>query len=874
MKIYQYSNEEHWEELKTLFIQDFRRKTLVPFFGSGFTRDCCAIRGRVPSSDEFKTRLIDLITEIRHYNAKDKEQLKNKSLPEVGERFWSAVKEAEEQRRQFEVYMEDCFSGVHDLTESRQELIACGWPYLYTLNYDDAIESVDPELYCVKPYYPQNKRFLAEKRCLYKLHGDVREYLATGDPRFCIISSRQYLQAITDPDNEKMRERLDIDLNSNCPIFFGCGLIGEIDLLFQSDPQLIQQRTEGQPNRRYYVQRMSETSEPLTAGMQDDYEAYGITDFIEVQAQQMDDFYSFIHDVSEEADAVQAEDPLEPFMGFLFSQLDAHALQENQKYLFCSRAIQPRSQEKKIILPSFFIRRQVGIEMVKDIEAETGNLHILRGSHLSGKTYILIDILCQLQAKSPFYFQSGTTIAQGLLEKIVSMENGIFLFDEGVLTREQMDFLAGEALETMKAHYVHVIMAIDRSLGVFTRHYHAIFPEKAKDVQIYQVSSKLENTAEQKEFDLFKEKMGALGLIPPQPENSFLDYLIRLDEATPGNLQNILPDVHIFNGANCTKRLKAMLLFSNQDGISMEQAQQMGLESALFELCAAEHLRVAVQTDYLKEAEREPGSHQRIRFMNNSKYWVYRCLSEFSASTGNYQKIANAYYDIVRSIQHRYGVDTGRVMSKNYFTKVKPYYFLETLQFSLSRTGAARGSIELPQTIYAKLLPLLNNDYQFLHQKAKCLFWSSKRGKNVRSKDELLREAYQQVSRAYQLAEDHPNENTCYTLYHMQVTKVLVLVNFWRQCQQSIPAQEKGREMGKLLHEMCTLEQNLTDMNDDDEEGQLEDTDKQDIQWFFGALAAGKLRQFLLAEDAALAGQVITLARQVFHFQSGSPAPA
>ena len=251
-------------------------------------------------------------------------------LPFVGERFWAAVQESEKQGSQFQDYMENCFSGVHDLTESRQALIACGWPYLYTINYDDAIESIDPALYCIKPYHTQNKRFLTEKRCLYKLHGDVREYLATGDPRFCIISSRQYLQAITDPENEKMREQLNIDLNSNSPIFFCCGLIGEMDLLFQSDPQLIQQRKDGQPNRRYYVRRISETSEPLTTGMEDDYESYGITDLIEVQAEQMDAFYSFIHDVSKEADAVQEGDPLVPFMSFLFSQLDPHALQENQ----------------------------------------------------------------------------------------------------------------------------------------------------------------------------------------------------------------------------------------------------------------------------------------------------------------------------------------------------------------------------------------------------------------------------------------------------------------------------------------------------------------------------------------------------------------
>ena len=212
-------------------MEHFRRQNIVPFFGSGFTRNCPAMRGEVPSVNDLKAELIDIIAGIENYSEDDRAELGKMKLSELAEIFWPLLEQEETPqtyRDRFNAYIENHFCGVHDLPVENRALIDCRWRYLYTLNYDDAIERSSNGFRVIVPYYKQNQPWLAQKRCLYKIHGDAAMFLNTGENKYCILSTQQYLQAMNDPKNQAMRQNLEADFSSNNLIFFGCSLLDEL----------------------------------------------------------------------------------------------------------------------------------------------------------------------------------------------------------------------------------------------------------------------------------------------------------------------------------------------------------------------------------------------------------------------------------------------------------------------------------------------------------------------------------------------------------------------------------------------------------------------------------------------------------------------
>ncbi|MCI2105385.1 MAG: SIR2 family protein [Intestinimonas sp.] len=848
-----------------MFEPHFRKRDLVPFFGSGFTKGCPACGGCVPSVDELKNRLVQTIAEIEGYTENERLELANEKLTQVSEYFWQAMNHAPDEsfRADFFSYIENHFSGVHDLPEEKRQLADCSWRYLYTLNYDDALEQASENLLCVAPFAPQNKHWLSQKRCLYKIHGDVAQYLKTGDDRMCILSLTQYLIALKDPDNADMREKLEADFSSNNLIFFGCSLIDELDLLFTSEMGLSKKKMQNKDTRSYYVRYIGKDTPTLTKMMLGKFEQFSITDIIEVSAADMAEFYSFVRSVSDAAATLKESDSLSPFMGFSFATLAPHDREANIKYLFYSGEIQPKADTKQIILPSFFIRRCTGANIIADIDMNRGSLHILRGSRINGKTYILIDILRQFQSRSIYYFRSGTEISDGLLQKLIDMQDTILLFDEHTVSYEQINLLTQSGLNSLEKNHSHAVVAVNLSSGIFTRHYYDAFPQLKGRVMIYCLSRELKSDDRYKEFDDFSREVGKLGVPPPKSDSTFLDIMIQMDDASIHQNRACLPEVHIFNGTDQADKLKALILFANQESISIPQANIMGVDAALYSLCSTQGVDMAVQKDYLTEAELTPETHHRMRFVVNSKYWAYRCLSEYASNKKNYGAIAKTYYSIVKTIQRKYGFDTAKVVRKNYFQEVKPYYFLDTIQFTFFGITEMGGSLSLPQKIYDELLPLFRNDYQYLHQKAKCQLWSSKLEKNMQKRQKLLDAAFQQINRAYELAEQRQSKNIRFTLYHMQVTKTLVLVNHWRYCDSLLTPEGKNAQLSIVLRALYQMELEMNTCLTDDPDDKMDKQEMRDIMWFITDLGGGETNQFLLPVNRALAGEVITLAKKL-----------
>ena len=134
----------------------------------------------MPSVDELKAELVDILAGIENYSDNVRGELDQLKLSELSDIFWSILERddiPQEYRDRFDAYIEDHFCNVHDIPVECRKLIDCRWRYLYTLNYDDAIENASNELRVIAPYTKQNKQWLKQKKCLYKIHGDSAKFL-------------------------------------------------------------------------------------------------------------------------------------------------------------------------------------------------------------------------------------------------------------------------------------------------------------------------------------------------------------------------------------------------------------------------------------------------------------------------------------------------------------------------------------------------------------------------------------------------------------------------------------------------------------------------------------------------------------------------
>ena len=535
-------------------------------------------------------------------------------------------------------------------------------------------------------------------------------------------------------------------------------------------------------------------------------------------------------------------DSLSEFTGFQFFMQEPIS-RENIEYLFMSSCIWPNVESNNIVLPSFFIRRDIAQKMIYAINAGEGNFHILRGGRLSGKSYVMIDLLREFQSRNTYYFPSNKQISDSCFDRLLSLKNAILIFDEHSITSEQLGDITSKYQEKIQKNAIQIVTAVDRSTGIFTKHYFDRFPMMKDFVNIYSLSSMFSES----EAGHFNEEFGKLGLLDFEHGWSILDFLLKIDDASTQKHKYRLPDINVIQDS---RTLKALILFTNQESIPISQGTAMDINEALYRLCKVAD--IAIQKDYLSEVELAPDIHDSFRFVANSKYWVYKCLSTYAANHNHYNIIADAFYDIVSNIQRQY---YGH-FNQSYYQTVKPYYFFDTIQFTFFSDPQQSGSLFLPDVIYKRLLPLFKDDFQFLHQKAKCLLWNSRRKKNMKERASMLNEALQQITRANQLAEKRAPVNVEYTLYHMGVTKTLILTNNWRYCRTQYTETEQSEQLSALLRTFCEMEQQMLDWGNDPE---LDDREMRDISWFVSQLAEPIIRGKILPKDRKLAGQIMTL---------------
>ncbi|MHB1041465.1 MAG: SIR2 family protein [Eubacteriales bacterium] len=767
-------------EIKTLI----KVKRLVPIIGAGFTSGTETRHGTVPNGNELKDFLIRQLELLLGMGAEDTADLKRGNLSATADIYWNALEKSKKITTSYEnnlmEYMEGNFSKVKTLEQHLSNFLNCNWRYIYTLNFDDAIESTIRGMEIIVPYSKQNKRRLEKKNCLYKIHGDIGQFLKTGDPNYCILSKKQYIDAITSEHNRDMLSMLQNDFYSNSIIFIGCGLDEELDLLFASELKLVNKSKIIDDTHKaiYYVyydeKRATEKDIPKVKQLK--LENYGVTNAIWVKSiKELKSFCNAVYECHLEAQKIMESDELDKYNGIRFQQLDK-SNNDSIRYLFYSDTVRIEPKTKTITLPSFFIKRSITRDLIRDFDENCDVIQILYGNRFSGKTYCLFDIMQELYAYNTYYFPSDVALDDKVLSRLLETPKTLLLFDEGSITLEQMRSKIFECVGRLKSQMIHIILVVNKADKDFARYYFSNRSNFVPEVKFYEVKNRFINDDNKlMEISEFNMRIAVLSLVDYRKNNSILDYLIHVEKGVlnRADYKLNLPSFNILSSQR-TDELKAMIILASKGTISSQNAIDYGIDESMYNIC--KNAGSAVQRDYLYNIEITEDSHSGYKFVANSQYWIFRCLSKFADEESNHMYIAQAYYSIIYDSMSLYKLTTGE-MNLAFYREIKPYYLLDNIQSIFSKEFSG-GTIRLPNKIYEKLHPLLTDNYHFLHQEAKCKLRYSRRIDNTTEKKEQLDIACRNIGRAYDLAERRSSPYIEYTLGHMLVTKALILTNY------------------------------------------------------------------------------------------------
>ncbi|MEA4863591.1 MAG: SIR2 family protein [Victivallaceae bacterium] len=726
MDILQLNIQDDFNNIVNICSNLIQKNRLVLCLGAGFSLGCKTNHGVVPGTEELRSKLLDIFRQNVNLNERDLSAISKSTFSEFTDILWEYYSDKNkytELSKSIDNYFEVNFVNVEKFPNKKKELLKCYWNIILSLNYDDAIErNVITKSSVILPYEDQNHSYLDSQTCIYKLHGDAQKFLNTGNIKYCILSKTQYINMLMDYSNKDMLLMMKTCFLSKSILFIGCSLNEEFDLIYcanaglQQKSQLID--TLEQVNICLYYNESTIEGEPLTIIDKKRFQKHGITHLVIVNdLNDLDHLYSELANRNVKNNSVNIE-KIDFFVNFNFvvSENNPTCIR-NYEMLFNGGAIFADLANRNIVLPSFFIRRTVANNIIESINSSKYSIYFICGSFFSGKTFCLLDITRYFSGRKIYFFPSSSHIDHNILLKLRKSKNIICVFDSNSVSQEEIRKLCYSSysdIAEFKKNNVVFVFAISKSDSYFFKN-NRLRNNEMQPNEFYHIYE-LKNHFDKDETINFNTLVGQLSLISYSPSQQIFDYLARVEKSLPTKIRKDIKfpllDINNENGSY----LKAMIMIATEDSIDAERAIYFNIDESLTKISYTTPIGIGnaqgnvIERDYFTpQFDNDSG----FLFVVNSKYWLLKCLQEFSNEESNYELIAQTYYDII--------MDFKNFANKHeyiFHQKAKEYYFFDKIQ-SIFVNKYHGGSIALLYCIYNKIFPILCDSYQFLHQKAK-----------------------------------------------------------------------------------------------------------------------------------------------------------
>ena len=678
--------EVNLQEMMPLFKSLIKSAILIPIIGSGFSCDCRASKGYVPNGPQMKSEMIKRILETED---EEKESLEQYSFQQIARYYNNFV--SKEVRKK---YLLDCFTKVK-LSPLLCSFLNLPWKYLYTSNIDDAIEG-NSDFYVLEPHRRLDTRVKEDGRVVFKIHGDAKNMaLLDDDESFSVFDTDQYIVSLE--KNKSILDQLKQDYIDKNLLFIGCSLQNELDLLHVFSK--IYDNEKYCKTDRFYV-----SDKKLSKFQLLDLEKYGITKVVYVDS--YDNFYESLSLLDEEL-KYKSEDELVQFKNIPIEVLDFIS-ENNKDYILNGK--NPFDKKKgKIVLPYYFIKREIGNKILEQIDYYP--LQIVYGKRISGKTYLLLDILRGIADRDRYYFNSRERIGKNNIDYLLSKNNAAVIIDTHVLNEDDLNYIIKYDLKTLMQKNIRIILVSDVS-----KKSDALALSNANQnplIKIYYLENKFR---EGEEIESLKEKMSSCNLLYFSATKTLLDNLILIQEKIGKSNQVLFSNLRV--ESKNYLHIVYLLLLANYGKVTSADLIKFCLRSEPYELMPK--LESAVEEDYRYMITASIYDNSYYQIVCNAQSWLLGYLSKIALNPNYFESIVKAFYYIVLKL---FDEKNDPQKNKKLFKLIK-FDNINMLLGGVRKRGTSAVIRKLIQDIYAELKPILSNEYQFNHQQAKCLLWA------------------------------------------------------------------------------------------------------------------------------------------------------
>lgn len=725
-----------YDEVSNEIIQMMRRKTIIPVIGSGFTRDCIARSGKVPSGEDYYNYMIAQIVDQNPDEMKVKE-LNNESFSSISSIYHKMV-QAEKQQS----YLLNKFTNVK-LENVKKNFLKIDWPYIYTLNIDDAIENNSEFKTVLYANRDIRNSIFEQEKCVIKLHGDIKDILKYEDSNCEIFDQKQYVVSIK--KNVSLLKKLTHDYEYLNLLYIGCSLSDEIDLLFSTS------MANDNNNNRYYCSTQIPTLLQKTK-----LEAFGITHCIVFES--YDDIYEKMTDAFHQSLCI-TPDELEQFSTYEFKTLGT-GFELNCPYLFQGKSILNNS--KIAIYPSFFVSRSVTDKIVENINSKGTQIVVGRGC--SGKTYVSYDIIRRVRDREVYAFRSKDRINNETLTLLLNKENCLTIFDSKVLSIKQIEEIILTTSERVVKSNSIIIIENKSNRDLSGLLVLMKMNEHLEDDEIPQLE--ISNRFSKPKTDEINNYLVTSSLGVFSENKSIADNII--------NASNLLIQKNKFSQisplTDNVRQVSSLIVLATLGKVYASDAINLDLVEEFEMQCKKAMPLIEKESTWVFEMS--AANNSPLKYVVNAEYWLFNQLDILAKSRKGREKIIEEYRYIIGKLIEINGKPD--LMKGEKYAPYKDYILFDNI-FQIFRSQGTK----IIRDIYQSLNDILATDPNYLHQRAKCYIRSAYKSTEEKDKEKWLEMAYRDASISNssfeKRYENHENEKIMISAAHSLYTAALAL---------------------------------------------------------------------------------------------------
>lgn len=733
----------NFSDIYDTFTKNLKRNMVIPIIGSGFTLNSEAKNGKVPSGKDYQEYMIDSLCNKFEELNETKGEMYKESFSKIAELYIKQIDDIDKRN-----YFVSNFTDVKIQEKNKIDFLKIEWPYIYTLNIDDAIEKnskFNHTICCNNENVIES--VFDEFNCVIKLHGDVNNLINYGNYNSIIFSSKQYATSLE--SNKVLLNKLNHDALYQNLLFIGCSLNDEIDIL----TVLPDERCECVTSR--YLCFVGEPTKLESMK----YESFGITHIVKFNS--YDDIYQRIYKSWVETQKI-ATDDLDNYKSFIVEQSD-DSFETNKYFFLYGKSLVDKN---KITLPHFFISREITKNIIADMRKF--NLQFVIGSSYSGKTYIFYDIATKIKDQDIFIFETKDRISEKAFTSLLNKKNSIFLFDSNSLTISQIELIMNGLYSLRKNNNKIIIFSLKNNSELFGL---IRLLEDNETISKHNFSIKcIDNKFSTTEAKEINSKLTGTGIGIINKSKTILDNILDLSSNNKISTSNKFNKIQLL--FDTEKQIATLIILAIEKKVYSSQILKFNILSEIYNQKSRAYPLIDLEETWNFEISASDNSPQK--YVVNAEYWLYKQLELFSENAEHHKIIVNAFKYIVSKIIETEGKPDILKYNKQSYKK---FILFDNINMIFRIYG--RDSLVLISKIYEGLNCYLSNDPNYLHQRAKCYIKLASSESGYDKKIELFEKSHRDANLAYQIFEQRyhecGNNKILISLAHVEYTQAVIL---------------------------------------------------------------------------------------------------